>query len=228
MDAALARLLKEVAAEARETAPYTGIPAFAPGVMRAMAEVPRPEFVPEEERVSAYLDIPLPIGHGQTISQPYIVALMTDLLEIGPEDKVLEVGAGSGYQAAVLAKLARKVHTVEIVPALARACRERLARLGFANVVVHEGDGAAGLANEAPFDAIMVTAAAPRVPPALVAQLKPGGRMAIPLGEPESTQKLALVEKDARGAASMRSILPVRFVPLTGQGSSDVDSPGIR
>ncbi|MGD9782699.1 MAG: protein-L-isoaspartate(D-aspartate) O-methyltransferase [Kiritimatiellia bacterium] len=216
----LARLLKEVEAEARETAPYTGISAFAPSVMRAMAEVPRPEFVPEEERISAYLDVPLPIGHGQTISQPYIVALMTDLLEIGPGDKVLEVGAGSGYQAAVLAKLARVVHTVEIVPALARACRERLARLGFANVVVHEGDGAEGLADEGPFDAIMVTAAAPRVPPALAAQLKSGGRMAIPLGEPGETQELALLEKDARGAVSMRSVLPVRFVPLTGKRSS--------
>lgn len=219
MDAALARLLKEVEAEARETAPYTGIPAFAPDVVRAMAAVPRPEFVPEDERISAYLDIPLPIGHGQTISQPYVVALMTDLLEIRPGDKVLEVGAGSGYQAAVLSKLAREVHTVEIVPALARACRARLARLGFSNVVVHEGDGAAGLADEAPFDAVMVTAAAARVPPALVAQLKPGGRMAIPLGEPGETQDLALLEKDARGAVSMRSILPVRFVPLTGNPS---------
>ena len=228
MDAALARLLKEVEAEALETAPYTGISAFAPGVMRAMAAVPRPEFVPDAERVSAYLDIPLPIGHGQTISQPYIVALMTDLLEIRPGDKVLEVGAGSGYQAAVLAQLARIVHTVEIVPALARACRDRLARLGFSNVVVHEGDGAAGLADEGPFDAIMVTAAAPRVPPALCDQLVPGGRMAIPLGEPESAQELALVEKDSRGAVSMRSILPVRFVPLTGPRASDAGPPGLR
>lgn len=218
MEAEHARLLKEIAAEAQSTAGYTGIAAFAPGVMAAMAAVPRHEFVPEAERVSAYLDIPLPIGHGQTISQPYIVALMTDLLELEPGDKVLEVGAGSGYQAAVLAKLAREVHTVEIVPALARACRERLARLDIANVTVHEGDGAAGLPDEAPFDAIMVTAAARRVPPALVEQLSPGGRMAIPLGEPWSTQELVLVEKDARGEVSARSVLPVRFVPLTGRG----------
>ena len=216
MDAALARLLKEVAAEAQTTSVYTGLPTFRAETMRAMAEVPRYEFVPAEERVSAYLDIPLPIGHGQTISQPYIVALMTDLLELAPRAKVLEVGAGSGYQAAVLAQLAREVHTVEIVPALARACRERLARLGYANVVVHEGDGGAGLEAEAPFDAIIVTAAAPRVPPALVAQLKPGGRLAIPLGAAEGPQELALLEKNADGETEIRSVLPVRFVPLTG------------
>ena len=206
--------MKEIAAEAQTTAGYTGIAAFAPRVMAALAAVPRHEFVPAEERISAYLDIPLPIGHGQTISQPYIVALMTDLLELEPGAKVLEVGAGSGYQAAVLAKLARTVHTVEIVPELARACRARLARLGFANVTVHEGDGAAGLAAEAPFDAILVAAAARRVPPALAAQLKPGGRLAIPLGEPGATQELALLEKRKHGALSVRAVLPVRFVPL--------------
>ncbi len=217
MDAAHARLLKEIEAEARETAPYTGIAVFDARVMRALAEVPRHEFVPEEERVSAYLDLPLPIGHGQTISQPYIVALMTHLLEVEAGDRVLEVGAGSGYQAAVLAQLAKSVHTVEIVPELARACRERLARLGFANVTVHEGDGAAGLAAEAPFDAILVAAAARRVPRALVAQLKPGGRLAVPLGEPGATQQLVVVAKDARGEISARPVLPVRFVPLMGK-----------
>ena len=219
MNEQLTRLLKEIEAEVQSTAGYTGIAAFAPRVMAAMAAVPRPEFVPEAERVSAFLDIPLPIGHGQTISQPYIVALMTDLLELEPGDKVLEVGAGSGYQAAVLARLAKEVHTVEIVSVLARACRERLARLGIANVTVHEGDGSAGLPAEAPFEAIMVTAAARRVPPALVAQLKPGGRMAIPLGEPWSTQELVLLEKNARGEAEVRPVLPVRFVPLTGRGN---------
>lgn len=217
MDERLARLLKEVEAEALETAPYTGLPAFDARTMRAMAEVPRHDFVPEEEQASAYLDLPLPIGHGQTISQPYIVALMTDLLELEPGGKVLEVGAGSGYQAAVLSRLAKSVHTVEIVPALASACRERLARLGYANVAVHEGDGGAGLAAEAPFDAIMVTAAARRVPPALVAQLKPGGRMAIPVGEAGGAQELALLVKDAKGEVSARAVLPVRFVPLTGR-----------
>ena len=217
MEAEHARLMKEIAAEAQSTAGYTGIAAFAPRVMAAMAAVPRHEFVPAEERVSAYLDIPLPIGHGQTISQPYIVALMTDLLELEPGAKVLEVGAGSGYQAAVLAQLAREVHTVEIVSALARACRERLARLEIANVTVHEGDGSAGLPAAAPFDAVLVTAAARRVPPALVEQLKPGGRMAIPLGEPWSTQELVLLEKNARGETDVRPVLPVRFVPLTGR-----------
>ena len=214
MEERLARLLREIAAEARATAGHTGVAVFAARVMQALAEVPRHEFVPEDEQVSAYLDEPLPIGHGQTISQPFIVALMTDLLELAPGAKVLEVGAGSGYQAAVLAKLARTVHTVEIVPELARACRARLARLGFANVTVHEGDGAAGLAAEAPFDAILVAAAARRVPPALAAQLKPGGRLAIPLGEPGATQELALLEKRKHGALSVRAVLPVRFVPL--------------
>lgn len=216
MDERLARLLKEIAAEAQATAAHTGIPAFSPRVMQALAAVPRHEFVPAEEQVSAYLDLPLPIGHGQTISQPYIVALMTDLLELKPGAKVLEVGAGSGYQAAVLAQLAGDVHTVEIVPALARACRERLARLGFANVTVRAGDGAAGLPDEAPFDAILVAAAARRVPPALVEQLQNGGRLAIPLGEAGGAQELVLVVKDARGAVSVHSVLPVRFVPLTG------------
>jgi protein-L-isoaspartate(D-aspartate) O-methyltransferase len=217
MEAAQVRLLKEIEAEAQTTAAYTGRSAFDARVMKAMGAVPRHEFVPLEERISAYLDIPLPIGHGQTISQPYIVALMTDLLEINPGDKVLEVGSGSGYQAAVLAELTRTVHTVEIVPELARACRDRLARLGIANVMVYEGDGAAGLADEAPFDAIMVTAAARRVPPALVAQLKPGGRMAIPLGEPGGNQELVLLEKDRRGEGVVHPVLPVRFVPLTGK-----------
>jgi protein-L-isoaspartate(D-aspartate) O-methyltransferase len=216
MEPEQARLLKEIAAEAQSTAGFTGIAAFAPRVLAALGAVPRHEFVPAEERVSAYLDLPLPIGHGQTISQPYIVALMTDLLELKAGDKVLEVGAGSGYQAAVLARLVTHVHTVEIVPELARTCRERLARLGVANVDVHAGDGAAGLPDEAPFDAIMVTAAARRIPEALVEQLKPGRRMVIPVGEPGSTQELVLVAKDAQGQVSARGVLPVRFVPLTG------------
>lgn len=219
MDAAHARLLKEIEAEARTTAAYTGLPVFSARTMQALAEVPRHEFVPEDERLLAYLDEPLSIGHGQTISQPYIVALMTDLLEITPRSKVLEVGAGSGYQAAVLSKLAGTVHAIEIVPELARACRVRLARLGYSNVAVHEGDGSAGLEDEAPFDAIMVTAAARRVPPALVRQLQPGGRMAIPLGEPGGPQELVLLEKDARGEIEIHPVLPVRFVPLTGKGN---------
>ena len=216
MNVRLSRLLKEIEAEAKVTAVHTGIAVFDARTMRAMAEVPRHEFVPVEARDSAYLDLPLSIGLGQTISQPYIVALMTDLLAVSSKAKVLEVGAGSGYQAAVLARLARTVHTVEIVPALAQACRERLARLGIENVVVHEGDGATGLEEEAPFDAIIVTAAARHIPSALVAQLKPGGRLAIPLGEPGDTQELVLLEKDARGETKIHPVLPVRFVPLTG------------
>ncbi|MGD9611586.1 MAG: protein-L-isoaspartate(D-aspartate) O-methyltransferase [Kiritimatiellia bacterium] len=218
MDDRLARLLREIQAEALATAAYTGIAAFSPRTMDALAAVPRHEFVPADEQVSAYLDVPLPIGHGQTISQPYIVALMTDLLEIGADAAVLEVGAGSGYQAAVLARLAKTVHAVEIVPELARTCRDRLARLGIANVVVHAGDGSAGLAAEAPFDAILVAAAARRVPPALVAQLKPGGRMVVPLGPEGGAQELVLLKRDARGETSARPVLPVRFVPLTGRG----------
>lgn len=216
MNAELAHLLKIVAAEAQATAAYTGRGAFAPRVMQAMADVARHEFVSENDQVSAYLDMPLSIGCGQTISQPYIVALMTDLLEVGPDAKVLEVGAGSGYQAAVLAKLVREVHTVEIVPELAQACRERLARLGVTNVEVHEGDGAAGLPEEAPFDGVLVAAAAREVPGALVEQLKLGGRMVIPLGAPGATQELVVVEKDERGVVSRRGVLAVRFVPLTG------------
>jgi protein-L-isoaspartate(D-aspartate) O-methyltransferase len=216
------RLMKEIAAEAQTTAACTGIGVFSPRVMAALAAVPRHEFVPAEERVSAYLDLPLPIGHGQTISQPYIVALMTELLEVAPGAKVLEVGSGSGYQAAVLARLAKTVHTVEIVPELARACRERLARLGYGNVAVHEGDGAAGLEREAPFDAVIVTAAARQVPPALVTQLKPGGRLAIPLGEPGGTQELMLLAKDRHGEIELRPVLPVRFVPLTGKRAQGV------
>lgn len=210
------QLLKIVAAGAQATAAYTGRAAFSPRVMQALADVPRHEFVPETDRVSAYLDMPLPIGYGQTISQPYIVALMTDLLEVGPRAKVLEVGAGSGYQAAVLAKLVREVHTLEIVPELARACRARLARLGVTNVKVHEGDGAAGLPEEAPFDGVLVAAAAREMPGVLVEQLALGGRMVIPLGMPGATQELVLVEKDERGDVSMRGVLAVRFVPLTG------------
>ena len=217
MNAECRRLLGEIAAEAQLTAFLTGRAAFSPRVMQAMADVPREEFVPKESRALAYLDQPLPIGHGQTISQPYIVALMTDLLDLSPGDKVLEVGAGSGYQAAVLAHLAGQVHTVEIVPELARSCRDRLARQGLCQVTVHAGDGAAGLLKEAPFDAIMVTAAAPRIPPALVEQLRSGGRMVIPLGDPWSTQELMRLTKSEAGEVAMRSVLSVRFVPLTGE-----------
>jgi len=185
-------------------------------VMQALATVPRHEFVPADERRHAYENRPLPIGHGQTISQPYIVAVMTDLLEPKPTDKVLEIGAGSGYQAAVLGALTAQVYTVEIIEPLGLAAGERLQRLGYANVHARVGDGYYGWPEAAPFDAIVVTAAAGHIPPPLIQQLKPGGRMVIPVGSTFMVQQLVLVEKDMDGRLTTRQILPVRFVPLTG------------
>lgn len=212
----LEKLMQTVAAGAAATASHTGIAEFDPRVLAAMREVLRHEFVPESSLSLAYVDVPLPIGHGQTISQPYIVALMTHLLALKPGDHTLEVGGGSGYQAAIMGQLANEVHTVEIVPALARACRERLARLGVHNVFVHEGDGTLGLPPKAPFDAILVAAAAREVPPALIEQLKPGGRMVIPVGEVDTVQSLQLLQKDLHGNYIEHNLLPVRFVPLIG------------
>lgn len=182
--------------------------------LAAMDSVPRHEFVPERYRRRAYSDYPLPIGYGQTISQPYIVAYMTEMLEPRPGMKVLEVGTGSGYQAAVLSAIGCEVYTVEIFGALARSARERLARLGFANVTVRHADGHYGWAEAAPFDAIIVTAAAGYIPPALIEQLKPGGRMVIPVGSVYGTQNLILVEKSDAGQVRTRNLLPVRFVPM--------------
>ncbi len=187
-------------------------------VALAMATVPRHEFVPKELQGNAYTNHPLPIGHGQTISQPTIVALMTDLLALGPEDNVLEVGTGSGYQAAVLSEVVTRgqVFTIEIVSELARTARKRLANLGYKNVVVHTGDGYLGLPENAPFDGIMVTAAADEIPAPLIEQLKPGGRLVMPVGGRGETQWLTLVSKDLEGEIDRRVVLPVRFVPLTG------------
>jgi len=190
---------------------------FDPRVKEAMARVPRHLFVPKAEQPYAYEDRPLPIGHGQTISQPYIVALMTDLLRLRKEDRVLEIGTGSGYQAAVLAELAASVYTIEIVEPLALEARERLARLGYRNVEVRAADGYKGWEERAPFDAIMVTAGADEVPPPLVRQLKPGGRMVIPVGPAQSIQYLTLIEKMADGSIRSRKVVPVRFVPFTRQ-----------
>ncbi|EGJ51614.1 protein-L-isoaspartate(D-aspartate) O-methyltransferase [Desulfocurvibacter africanus] len=183
-------------------------------VAEAMRRVPRHEFVPEEERERAYENAPLPIGFGQTISQPVVVAIMTDLLDIEPGSKVLEVGTGSGYQAAVLAALGARVHSIEIIPELAEFGRENLERAGFGQVAVHQGDGYYGLEQEAPFEAIIVTAAASHIPPPLVEQLAPGGHMAIPVGGQWFTQQLNLVEKGPDGAVTTRQLLPVAFVPL--------------
>ena len=185
-------------------------------MLRALGEVPRHEFVPSEERPYAYENRPLPIGHGQTISQPYIVAVMTDLLGPRPGDRVLEIGTGSGYQAAILARLVKQVYTIEIVPPLGETAHARLQRLGYDNVQVRLGDGYYGWEEHAPFDAIVVTAAAGHVPPPLLRRLKPGGRMVIPVGSRFQTQQLVLVEKDPGGRLVMRQLLPVRFVPFAG------------
>ena len=206
-------MLDEIAADAAATAAYTGRTAFDPWVMQALATVPRHEFVPAAEERHAYVNNALPIGHGQTISQPYIVALMTDLLEPQPDDVVLEVGTGSGYQAAVLSQLVRQVYSVEIIPELANEARERLSRLGFGNISIKVGDGSAGWPEHAPFEGIIVTAAAAAVPDALLAQLGNGGRMVIPIGSPQR-QELMLIEKSATGEARQRDLLPVAFVPL--------------
>jgi protein-L-isoaspartate(D-aspartate) O-methyltransferase len=181
-----------------------------------MAEVPRHLFVPKQHQAQAYDNRPLPIGHGQTISQPYIVALMTDLLRVAPGERVFEVGTGSGYQAAILAKLAGEIYSVEIIPPLGRQAAGVLARYGYDNVEVKVADGYYGWPEHAPFDAIVVTAAASHVPPPLVRQLKPGGRMVIPVGTSFLTQHLMLVEKEKDGSVTTRQILPVSFVPLTG------------
>jgi len=209
-------MVKSIAAMAAQTAREVGREAFDTDVMEVMAKVPRHEFVPEDLRELAYRNRPLPIGHGQTISQPYIVALMTDLLGITPGDKVLEVGTGSGYQAAVLAELAARVFTIEIIEPLGQLARKRLGRLGYGNIAVRIGDGYYGWNEHAPFDAIIITAAASHVPPPLVRQLKPGGRMIIPVGQHFLVQYLTVVEKHPDGSVTMQELLPVRFVPLTG------------
>ena len=184
-----------------------------PRVLRAMRAVPRHEFVPMDARADAYQDRPLPIGHGQTISQPYIVALMTDLAAVRPGDRVLEIGTGSGYQAAVLAEMGAQVYGIEIVEPLATRARETLRRLGYDRVQVRHGDGHRGWPEAAPFAAIVVTAAPPAVPPALVEQLAPGGRLVIPVGERD--QELQLLVRTPSGLETRR-IVPVRFVPMVG------------
>ena len=190
---------------------------FSEEVLDAMNTVERHRFVPDDEAAYAYQNRPLPIGHGQTISQPYIVALMTDLLDPGPDDVVLEIGTGSGYQAAVLGELVGEVYTIEIIEALAAQAGERLERLGYDNVTTRLGDGYFGWPDKAPFDSIVVTAAATHVPPPLVGQLKNGGRMVIPVGGRFTTQWLLLLEKNADGEVVTRQVAPVRFVPLTGK-----------
>ncbi|MDH3745191.1 MAG: protein-L-isoaspartate(D-aspartate) O-methyltransferase [Acidobacteriota bacterium] len=212
-----AELLEEVRRDVNLTRQELGKDALDPRVLDVLGRVPRHEFVPEALRRHAYLNRPLPIGYGQTISQPYIVAIMTDLLETESGDKVLEVGTGSAYQAAILAGLVDKVFSIEIIPELGESARRRLSRLGYDNVSTRVGDGYYGWENHAPFDAIIVTAAAGHVPPPLLDQLEPGGRMLIPVGSAFAVQHLMLVTKSDDGEIRSRQVLPVAFVPLTGQ-----------
>jgi protein-L-isoaspartate(D-aspartate) O-methyltransferase len=212
-------MLEEIVRTTRETRAETGRAELSPRVMSALAKVPRHRLVPSGEQGNAYRNRPLSIGLGQTISQPFIVALMTDLLDAKPGDRILEVGTGSGYQAAVLAELGARVYTVEILEPLGREAAARLAEIGYTNVVTRIGDGYRGWPEHAPFDSIIVTAAARAVPPALVEQLKPGGKLVIPIGEAGGAQTLYLMEKQADGKVSRKHILAVRFVPLTGEGS---------
>jgi len=192
--------------------------ALDPRVLDALLRVPRERFVPPDLAARAYDNRPLPIGHGQTISQPLVVAVMTHLLRLEPASRVLEVGTGSGYQAAILAELAAEVVTVEVVEALAREAREKLEGLGYRNLRFEIGDGAAGCPAWAPYDAILVTAAAPTIPPALIEQLARGGRLVIPLGRHPLSQELILLEKDVQGVVQESRLFPVAFVPLTGAG----------
>jgi protein-L-isoaspartate(D-aspartate) O-methyltransferase len=216
---ARARLLRAIELELRATAHATGVERLSPKVSAALRAVPRQAFVPAETRDLAHVNRPLPIGHGQTISQPFIVALMTELLAPGPGHVVLEIGTGSGYQAAILSRLVREVYSVECIPALADRAAAVLAAQGCANVHLRTADGNRGWPEHAPYDGIIVTAAAPAIPPALLAQLRPGGRMVIPVGPEGGHQILTLVTRDAAGTATERRLLDVAFVPL-------VDSQG--
>jgi len=210
-------MVRAIVEDAIATASYTGKSGFDARVMAQIGTVPRHHFVRVEDVTDAYANRPLRIGYGQTISQPYIVALMTDLLGIEANDVVFELGTGSGYQAAVLSGLVAEVYTVEIVPELAAQAAERLTRLGYSNVTAWHGDGYYGWPEKGPFDAIVVTAAASHVPPPLIAQLKPGGRMVIPVGPAFLVQQLMLIEKTPEGDIISYQILPVKFVPLTGK-----------
>lgn len=216
MNARLEALIAEIESDVRLTAHELGFSRLDPAVIEALRLVPRHAFVPEWQQDLAYGNHPLPIGAGQTISQPYIVAIMSQLLGVGPGDRVFELGTGSGYQAAILAAMGVEVYTVEIVPELAERARETLDSLGYDKVQVRAGDGWLGWPEAAPFDGIIVTAAAPRIPEPLVDQLKAGGRLVIPVGQPDGLQQLVVYEKGASGALEGRQRLPVRFVPVTG------------
>ncbi len=216
MKKAMQRMLAEIDREARYTHTMTGRKRFSARVMDAVGQVPRELFVPGNLRGYAFDNGPLPIGYGQTISQPYIVALMTDLLELQADQRVLEIGTGCGYQTAILSLLARQVYSVEVVAELGAEADQRLGDLGYTNIDLRIGDGTQGWAEHAPYDAIIVTAAAAHIPPALTEQLAPGGRLVIPVGLPFMPQELLLVTRDAHGNIQTRDLLGVAFVPLTG------------
>lgn len=217
------RMLSDIRAEASYTRHMTGRKDLSKRVMRAIETVPREQFVPQNMQASAFDNGPLPIGHGQTISQPFIVALMSDLLDTTAEHRVLEIGTGSGYQTAVLAQLCRQVYSLEVIPQLSEAANKRLQSLGYRNVRLRCGNGYEGWPEQAPYDGIIVTAAAPYVPDALFEQLKPGGRLIIPIGMPFMHQELMRVEKDLHGHRHTRSVLGVAFVPLIGPEEEDKD-----
>lgn len=215
------QLMRDVETEVRYTRRMIGRGALKTRVMAVMREVPRQQFVPDDLTEYAYDNRPLPIGDGQTISQPYIVALMTDLMELEPEHVVLEIGTGSGYQAAVLSRLCAHVYTIEANARLSAQAVRRFEQLSYTNITARVGDGYHGWPEHAPFDAVMVTAAAPHVPPPLIEQLKPGGRLVIPVGPAHYGQELMVVNKSQDGTTQSKAILPVAFVPLTGDWSSN-------
>lgn len=219
-------MIRDIEEEVALTRHYIGKDALDSRVMQAMRKVPREQFVPAESKAYAYVNGPVPIGYGQTISQPYIVALMTDLLNPEPDDVILEVGTGSGYQAAVLSLLVKQVYTLEVIPELGEQAAERLKHLGYDNVEVRVGDGYFGWPEHAPYDGIIVTAAAPYIPEPLIEQLKEGGRLVIPVGQPFSHQELMTVDKKAQGEIDTQSILGVAFVPLTGRGVEQMGRGG--
>ena len=210
-------MVAEVAAMSEELNPTPDMPGLSPPVLEALGRVPRHRFVPDIEREFAYQNRPLPIGHGQTISQPYIVAFMTELLKLKPGSHVLEIGTGCGYQTAVLAEMGAEIYSMEIVEPLASKAAQTLQSLGYDHVHVRLGDGYHGWAEHAPYDGIIVAAGASHVPQPLLDQLKPAGRMVIPVGESYAAQELLLIKKDTEGAVHRQEVLPVRFVPLTGR-----------
>lgn len=210
----MAHMLSDIRDEVYATRNYIHREYLSSRVMNAMAQVPRHAFVPEAMRQLAYSNSPLPIGHGQTISQPYIVALMSDLLQTKEEDTLLEIGTGSGYQSAILSLLAKRVYSMEVLSSLSHIAAERLSKLGYSNILPLVGDGYLGLPEHAPYDGILVTAAAEQIPPALEQQLKPGARLVLPVGNQLMGQQLIVVEKGADGTLKRESILPVAFVPL--------------